>query len=508
MRSGEHPQRRLDLHPGARAEQQLLDEAGQRRRPLGDDLHALAPLGVAELVPAVHQGAGEALHDGDRRAQLVRGGGEEQVLGPLLALDHGDVAEVHHPLAVAVDDAGGDLEPALARQRHLATGSRSRHRERHRPAEHLLRRQPGELGGGRVPAEHLALPSEHRGAVDPGVLDGALVRLVRPRLAQAPEAGQARGGLGGEQLQHEELGRGDKAAEVLPAHHQRALVGAGALAPGAGHQGDPQLAGRRGRGVVREVVERGDQGAPTLGEQARGDPGVHPLGLAGEPAGEVPGQVQGVLGGPLHPDDRGRVEQRAGALADALHQYPGVGLLAQAREHRGHRPDQPAPVRGPGAGGRVRDRRQRADPAQQPAVGGADGACPQPDLDQVAVAVAAPGDGVEVCLGVPQVLVDQPFAPGRRVAGQRRQRPADHVGGGVAEQPLRRGVPGQAGDAVGGGDHDRVGQQLQDRRRVEGHPQALEVARLGHGPILLPPWPARGIITDVRAAGAPPPAGW
>src|SRR5579859_4377859 len=47
------------------------------------DPHRGPAFGVAELVPPAGQRAGEALHHGDRRAQLVTGRGQEQVLGLL-----------------------------------------------------------------------------------------------------------------------------------------------------------------------------------------------------------------------------------------------------------------------------------------------------------------------------------------------------------------------------------------------------------------------------------------
>src|SRR6202035_2783976 len=80
--------------PARGAEQQLLHKPAQRAGPLGDDPHRGPAFGVAELIPPAGQRAGEALHHGDRRAQLVAGGGQEQVLGLLELLGRGHVTEV------------------------------------------------------------------------------------------------------------------------------------------------------------------------------------------------------------------------------------------------------------------------------------------------------------------------------------------------------------------------------------------------------------------------------
>ena len=82
---------------GPRAEQQLLDQPAERPGPLRDGPHRGPPFGVGELVPPAGQRAGESLHHGDGRAQLVAGGGQEQVLRLLKLLGRGDVPEVDRP---------------------------------------------------------------------------------------------------------------------------------------------------------------------------------------------------------------------------------------------------------------------------------------------------------------------------------------------------------------------------------------------------------------------------
>src|SRR5207244_10808234 len=110
------------------------------------------PFRVRELIPAAGQGAGEALHHRDRRAQFVAGGGQEQVLGLLELLGRGDVAEVDDQLPAAVGERGAqDVEPAPVRQLVGQRGTRLGQRERRRPPDRVRRGGPGDTVRGRVP---------------------------------------------------------------------------------------------------------------------------------------------------------------------------------------------------------------------------------------------------------------------------------------------------------------------------------------------------------------------
>ena len=101
---------------GPRAEQQLLDQPAERPGPLRDGPHRGAPFGVRELVPPAGQRAGESLHHGDGRPQLVAGGGQEQVLRLLELLGRGDVTEVDDQLPAVGERGAQDVEPAPVRQ--------------------------------------------------------------------------------------------------------------------------------------------------------------------------------------------------------------------------------------------------------------------------------------------------------------------------------------------------------------------------------------------------------
>ena len=79
-----HLRRRSAFGGGdARREQQVLDEPGQVLGAAADDLEALGPLLRAHRVAAAAQQVGVALDRRDRRAQLVRHGGDEVGLQPL-----------------------------------------------------------------------------------------------------------------------------------------------------------------------------------------------------------------------------------------------------------------------------------------------------------------------------------------------------------------------------------------------------------------------------------------
>src|SRR5581483_5735864 len=135
----------------ARAEQQLLHQPAQGAGPFRDRLRRGAPLAVGELVPAAGQRAGEALHHGDRRAQLVAGRGQEQVLRLLEFLGRGHVAEVDHELAAVGERGAEHVEPPSVRQL-VGSGRAGRgQRERRRLADGVLGGYPGDPVGGGIP---------------------------------------------------------------------------------------------------------------------------------------------------------------------------------------------------------------------------------------------------------------------------------------------------------------------------------------------------------------------
>ena len=199
--------------PGPRAEQQLLDQPAERPGPLRDGPHRGASFCVRELVPPAGQRAGESLHHGDGRPQLVAGGGQEQVLRFLKLLGGGDVTEVDDQLPAVGERGAQDVEPAPVRQLVGERRARIRQRERRRFADGVLGWRPGDPVRGRIPLPHQAARIQHGDAVGAAVDDRPLVGSLPDHLLERHRVGQGHAGVPGQQLEQFQLDM----AELAPA---------------------------------------------------------------------------------------------------------------------------------------------------------------------------------------------------------------------------------------------------------------------------------------------------
>src|SRR5699024_9196036 len=95
---------------------QPFHERDQGAGPLVDGFDGL-PLGLrVQVRPTILQGRGQTVDHGDGRAQLMSGGGQEQLLLVLHDFLRGDVTKVHHPLVGTGDPCHEDLQqrPSLS----------------------------------------------------------------------------------------------------------------------------------------------------------------------------------------------------------------------------------------------------------------------------------------------------------------------------------------------------------------------------------------------------------
>src|ERR1700722_19683383 len=196
------------------AERELLQEPAERAGPLGDGPDGRPAVGVGELLPPARQGRGEPLHHGDRRAQLVAGGGQGQVLGLLELLRGGDVAEVDDLLAAVAELGAEHVDPPAARQLVGTPLARRRQRERRRGTHHLGRRGAGDPMRGRVPLPDVPALIEHRDAVGAAVDDGPLVGALLDDLFERHRVGQRHAGVPGQELEQFKLDVAERAAGV------------------------------------------------------------------------------------------------------------------------------------------------------------------------------------------------------------------------------------------------------------------------------------------------------
>ena len=188
-----------------RAEQQLLDQPAERPGPLRDGPDRGAPLGVRELVPPAGQRAGETLHHGDGRPQLVAGGGQEQVLRLLELLGRSDVTEVDDQFPGVGERGAQDVEPAPVRQLVGERRARIGQRERRRFADGVLGWRPGDPVRGRIPLPDQAGGIQHRDAVRAAVDDRPLMGPLPDHLLERHRVGEGYPGMAGQQLEQLKL---------------------------------------------------------------------------------------------------------------------------------------------------------------------------------------------------------------------------------------------------------------------------------------------------------------
>src|ERR1700722_20256118 len=163
------------------------------------------PAGVRQLLPPAGQRGREPLYHGDRRAQLMAGRREEQVLGLFQLLGRGDVAEVDHLLTAVAELGAQHVDPAPARQLVRAPLAGGGQREWRRRAHHLTGLRAGNQVRGRVPLLNVARLVEHRDAVGAAVDDGALMGTLLDHFFKRHGVGERHPRVPGEQLKQLEL---------------------------------------------------------------------------------------------------------------------------------------------------------------------------------------------------------------------------------------------------------------------------------------------------------------